>query len=43
MGAMLFPHLAYRTLYVPAALTGTAGIAYVAYRLHRGPAGTLSP
>jgi len=43
IGAMLFPHLSYRTLYVPAALTGTAGIAYVAYRLHRGPAGTLSP
>lgn len=43
VGALLFPHLAYRTLYVPAALTGAAGVAYVAYRLHRGPAGTLSP
>jgi len=43
VGAVLFPHLSYRTLYVPAALTGTAGVAYVAYRLHRGPAGTLSP
>ncbi|MDR0182511.1 YoaK family protein [Lysobacter arvi] len=41
-GALLFPHLSYRTLYVPAALTGTVGVAYVAYRLHRGPAGTLS-
>jgi uncharacterized membrane protein YoaK (UPF0700 family) len=43
VGALLFQHLAYRTLYVPAAITGVTGLAYVAYRLHRGPAGTLSP
>ncbi|MET3929706.1 uncharacterized membrane protein YoaK (UPF0700 family) [Lysobacter sp. OAE881] len=42
-GALVFPHLSYRTLYIPAALTGTVGVAYVAYRLRRGPAGTLSP
>ncbi|HEY0504300.1 MAG TPA: YoaK family protein [Lysobacter sp.] len=43
VGGLLFPVLEYRTLYVPAALTGITGVAYVAYRLHRGPAGTLSP
>ncbi len=42
VGAALFQHLAYRTLYVPALLTGATGLAYVAYRLWRGP-GTLSP
>lgn len=43
IGAWLFPHLSYRTLYVPAVLTGTTGVAYFGYRLWRGPAGTLSP
>lgn len=42
VGATLFPHLGYRTLYLPAALTGATGVAYVAYRFWRGPAGTLS-
>jgi len=32
LGAGLFGVLAYRALYVPAALTGATGIAYVAYR-----------
>ena len=39
-GAALFPWLGFRTLLVPAAFTGTIGIAYVAYRSWRG-AGTL--
>ncbi|WP_147651364.1 YoaK family protein [Vulcaniibacterium gelatinicum] len=43
LGALLFPVFAYRTLYLPAALTGGTGLAYVAYRLWRGPGGTLSP
>lgn len=42
-GALLFPHFAYRTLYLPAALTGVSGVAYAIYRHRRGPAGTLSP
>lgn len=42
-GALLFPHFAYRTLYLPAALTGVTGVAYALYRHRRGPAGTLSP
>ncbi|MCF7220925.1 YoaK family protein [Marilutibacter chinensis] len=41
-GAMLFRHLGYDTLYLPAALTGSTGIAYVGYRLLRGGTGTLS-
>lgn len=32
-GASLFPWLAYRTLLVPAAITGLTGLSYVAYRL----------
>lgn len=32
LGAWLFGHLAYRTLLVPATLTGVTGIAYAAYR-----------
>ncbi|GAA5076006.1 YoaK family protein [Lysobacter panacisoli] len=43
IGALLFPHFAYRTLYLPALLTGVTGVAYAAYRHRRGPAGTLSP
>lgn len=43
VGALLFPHFAYRTLYLPAALTGVSGVAYAIYRHRRGPAGTLSP
>jgi uncharacterized membrane protein YoaK (UPF0700 family) len=39
-GAALFPWLGYRTLLVPAVLTGSTGIAYVAYRTWRGT-GTL--
>lgn len=42
-GALLFPYFAFRTLYLPAALTGITGVAYAAYRQLRGPAGTLSP
>jgi uncharacterized membrane protein YoaK (UPF0700 family) len=42
-GALLFPALQYRTLYLPAVLTGVTGVAYVVYRHRRGPAGTLSP
>lgn len=42
IGALLFPHYGYGTLYLPAALTGSTGIAYFGYRMWRGPAGTLS-
>jgi len=35
-GAGLFEALAYRALYVPALLTGAAGLAYVAYRQWHG-------
>lgn len=42
IGALLFPHYGYRTLYLPAALTGSTGIAYFGYRMWKGPAGTLS-
>lgn len=41
-GGLLFPYFSYRTLYVPAALTGITGVAYAIYRHRRGPAGTLS-
>ena len=41
-GGLLFPHFGYRTLYLPAALTGITGVAYAIYRHRRGPAGTLS-
>ncbi len=36
IGALLFSHFAYGALYVPAALTGLAGLAYVLYRLCNG-------
>ncbi|HEY3521837.1 MAG TPA: YoaK family protein [Rhodanobacteraceae bacterium] len=36
IGTLLFERLAYRALYVPAALTGLAGIAYIGYRLWAG-------
>lgn len=35
VGAWLYPHLGYRTLYLPAALTGGAGLAYAGYRQRR--------
>lgn len=35
VGALLFPLLGYRTLLLPAALTGVTGLAYVAYDLRR--------
>ncbi|MFC4728620.1 YoaK family protein [Coralloluteibacterium thermophilus] len=35
LGALLFPHLGYRTLWLPALLTGSAGVAYVVYDLRR--------
>ena len=41
-GALLFPVLEYRTLYLPAVLTGITGVGYAIYRHRRGPAGTLS-
>jgi uncharacterized membrane protein YoaK (UPF0700 family) len=31
IGAILFDHLQFATLYVPAALTGVVGIGYTAY------------
>lgn len=43
VGALLFPRLGYATLYVPAALTGTVGVAYAAYRHWQLRAGTLAP
>lgn len=39
LGAWLFALLEYRALYVPAALTGSVGIGYAAYRQHRLAAG----
>ena len=36
IGTLLFAHFSYRTLYLPAAMTGLSGIAYVAYRLWAG-------
>jgi hypothetical protein len=35
LGAWLFGILGYAALYLPAALTGSAGIAYVGYRQHQ--------
>jgi uncharacterized membrane protein YoaK (UPF0700 family) len=35
LGAWLFANFGYAALYLPAALTGTTGIAYVAYRQHQ--------
>jgi uncharacterized membrane protein YoaK (UPF0700 family) len=42
-GAMLFAVAGYRALYVPAAITGLAGLGYAVYRQRRIAAGTLSP
>jgi uncharacterized membrane protein YoaK (UPF0700 family) len=42
LGALLFAVIGYAALYVPAALTGTAGLAYVAYRQHQRMRGDMS-
>nr|WP_246505739.1 YoaK family protein [Coralloluteibacterium stylophorae] len=42
-GALLFPHLGYRTLLLPALLVGATGIAYVAYDLQRRGQTSLPP
>ena len=42
-GAWLFEKFAYAALYLPAAMTGTTGLAYVAYRQHQRMGGASLP
>lgn len=41
LGALLFASFEYRALYLPAAITGTVGVAYIGYRLRRPGLGLL--
>jgi uncharacterized membrane protein YoaK (UPF0700 family) len=43
LGAILFTHFQYDALYLPAAMTGVSGVAYMAYRQHQNMAGGSTP
>ena len=43
LGAWLFAKFAYAALYLPAAMTGTTGLAYVAYRQYQRMGGAAVP
>jgi uncharacterized membrane protein YoaK (UPF0700 family) len=43
LGAILFTRFQYDALYLPAAMTGVSGVAYMAYRQHQNMAGGSTP